>query len=273
MRPDLWQKSLTLAFTATLMGLSGCGSVEKSATCNLKGDGLRLTPYTGENLSHLQISLVFLKGPGEVSEEIGHYLEEHHVPATFFVKGEEAEKHESVVEHLIEQGHRIGNGGFSFTALKDAEDPVLELRTADEILTPFAYGNQYFLYGEPGSLDHDALTQLKRAGLGKYVGPIHADTGSALFLEDEECWRQEVAVSTCAEGYFNEIVRLGHGIIPFHDEDPRTLELLEELIPELTAFGFTFQRLDQIPDIRLAITANGGIPDSVKGAEVCNDYE
>ncbi len=56
---------------------------------------------------------------------------------------------------------------------------------------------------------------------------------------------------------------------------PKTcaVELLKELIPELLAYGFTFVDLDQIPDLRLALTANGGIPDAEKGAEVCHDYE
>ncbi len=80
-------------------------------------------------------------------------------------------------------------------------------------------------------------------------------------------------MTVCAEQYFNEIVRIGHGIIPFHDEDTRSAELLRQLIPELKAYGFSFVRLDQIPDLRLALTANGGIPDAAKGAEVCHDYE
>lgn len=273
MRAESWRNSLLFACGTALFGLSGCGAVEKSPTCNLEGRGLRLSAYTGENLSNLQLSFIFLKGPTATSEKIGYYLEEQSIQATFFVEGHKAEEEEEVLEELAHQGHRIGSGGFSFTALKDAEDPVLELKTADEIIAPFAYGNQFWLYGEPGSIDDDTLNQLNRAGLGKYVGPIHADTGSALFLSDEQCWEQGVSVATCAEGYFNEIVRLGHGIIPFHDEDPRTLELLEELVPELKAYGFSFNRLDQIPDLRLALTANGATPDAVKGAEVCHDYE
>ncbi len=273
MRPDLWQSGLTLLSGALLISLSSCGVVEKSPTCNLKGNGLRLASYTGENLGDKQISLTFLKGPSHVSEEIGHYLEEHEIHATFFVEGRKAEEEEEVLEKLVEQGHRIGSGGFSFTALKDSEEPVVEMKTADEIISHFAYGNQFWYYGEPGSIDDDTLTQLNRAGLGKYVGPIHANTGGDHFVVDEECWRRGMSVSECTHGYFDEIVHLGHGIIPFHDEDPRTVELIEELVPELIAYGFSFVRLDQIPDLRLALTANGGTPDAVKGAEVCHDYE
>lgn len=271
MRPELWQSGLLSG--AMLLSLSSCGVVEKSPTCNLKGNGLRLESYSGKNLSDLQISLVFLKGPSPVSEDIGRFLEERSITATFFVEGHKAEKEESIVEKLAEQGHRIGSSGFSATALKVSEEPVIEMKAADHVIADFAYGNQFWYYSEPGTIDQDALDQLNRAGLGKYIGPIHADTGSALFVEDEQCWKRDMTVSECTLGYFNEIVRLGHGIIPFHDEDPRTGELIRELIPQLTAFGFTYVRMDQIPDLRLALSANGGTPDAVKGAKVCHDYE
>lgn len=273
MRPELWQSGLTLPFGALLLSISSCGVVEKSPTCNLKGNGLRLESYSGKNLSNLQISLAFLKGPSEVSSEIGHFLEEQSIPATFFVEGHKAEDEEEIVEELVEQGHRIGSSGYSGTSLSVSEEPVVEMKATDQIISHFAYGNQFWFYGEEGSIDADALEQLKRAGLGKYVGPIHADTGSPIFTVDEECWKQNMTVTACTQGYFDEIVRLGHGIIPFHDEDPRTLALVKELIPQLTAFGFSYVRLDQIPDLRLALTANGGIPDATKGAEVCHDYE
>ena len=273
MRAQFWRNSLLFAFGTSVFGLSSCGAVKKSSTCNLEGRGLTLAGYSGENTSSLQLSLVFLKGPTSMSEAIGLYLQEEGVSATFFIEGQKVKGEEGVVEELAHQGHRIGSGGFSFTALKDAEDPVLELKAADEIITPFAYGRQFWLYGEAGSLDEGSLLQLNRAGLGKYIGPIHADTKGPLFQSDEQCWTSGTSVSSCAEGYFIEIVRLGQGIIPFHDEDPRTLEMMKALVPELKAYGFTFARLDQIPELRLALTANGGIPDAVKGAEICHDYQ
>ncbi len=273
MRSDTWQIGLQWVFGALLLGLSGCGAVEKGSTCNLKGKGLSLEGYSGKNLNNLELSLVFLKGPSKVSEEIGHYLEEQHIEASFFVKGLHAEEEESALEKLAEQGHRLGSGGFTFTSLKDTEDPILELKTTDSIIAPFAYGNQFWLFGEEGSIDEDTLKQLNRAGLGKYVGPIHPDTNGTNFVTDEKCWEKGLTVSACAENYFNELVRIGHGIVPFHDETTKTKELIEELIPELKAYGFSFVRLDQIPDLRVALSANGGTPDAEKGSEVCHDYE
>lgn len=254
-------------------GLNSCGLARKSDGCNLKANGLKLSGFSGENLSDKQLSLVFLKGPSETTEAIGELLKEQAIPATFFVKAAKIKGHEGVLDKLVEQGHRIATGGYSFTALKAAEDPVIELKAADKLLAPFAYGNQYWLYGEPGSLDEDSLIQLKAAGLGKYIGPIHADTDIAGFRDDKKCWEQSLSVGQCTLGYFDEIIRIGHGIVAFHDEDDRSRELLAELLPELVAYGFTFQRLDHIPDLRLALTAAGGTPDAEKGAEVCNDYE
>ena len=255
------------------MGLHACGLARKSNGCNVKANGLKLSGFSGENLGDKQLSLVFLKGPSNSTEAIGELLKGEAVAATFFVKAAEIEGHEAALDKLVEQGHRIATGGYSFTALKSTEDPVIELKAADKLLAPFAFGNQYWLYGETGSLDEKARTQLNSAGLGKYIGPIHADTDGAAFVDDEKCWEQNLSVSQCTLGYFDEIVRIGHGIVAFHDNDDRSRELLHELLPELIAYGFSFQRLDQIPDLRLALTAAGGIPDAEKGAKVCNDYE
>jgi peptidoglycan/xylan/chitin deacetylase (PgdA/CDA1 family) len=254
-------------------GLASCGLARKADTCNLTANGLKLTGYNGENLADKEISLVFLKGPGEAAEKIGSYLHEQHVEATFFVAGEEAHEHEKVLEKLVEEGHRIGTGGFSFTALKSSEDPVLEMKAVDAIISPFAHGNQFWLYGEADSVDKKTLAALRKGGLGKYIGPIHADTKGSHFEIDEKCWEENLSVSHCVESYFDEIVHMGHGIVPFHSEDERSYELIHDLIPELKAYGFHFKRLDEIPDLRLALTTAGGTPDATESAEACNDYE
>ncbi|MBC7659027.1 MAG: polysaccharide deacetylase family protein [Chitinophagaceae bacterium] len=265
---------LVLSLLGLGLGLESCGLVKKkSDTCNLKADGLTTSAYSGDTLSDKHISLIFLKGPSEATPAIGTYLDSQSVHATFFVQGSLVKEHESDIERLVEQGHQIGTGGFSFTALATAQDPVLELRTADALITPFAHGNQYWLYGERGSLDKDALTQLQRAGLGKYVGPIHGDTTGAAFVSDDQCWEKGMTVETCADGYFNEITRIGHGLIPLHDTDEHTGEMLKVLVPELLAYGMTFVRLDQVPKLRLALTEVGGTPDASIGAAACNDYE
>jgi len=262
-----------LGLTSLTLCLSSCGIARKSKTCNLKADGLKVAGFSGHHLESKQLSLVFLEGPGHHTEEIGEALHGAHIPATFFIKGEDVHGHEEVLDKLVDQGHRIASGGFTFEDLKSVKDPVLDLRAADKIITPYAFGHQYWLFGEPGSLDAGTITQLKNAGLGKYIGPIHPDTEGETFLEDEKCWESGLAVGQCVQGYFDEIVHIDRGIIPFHSEDERSLKLLQQLIPELVAFGFTFVPLDKIPDLRLALTAAGGIPDAGKGAEVCNDYE
>ncbi len=254
------------------LSLAGCGLAKQLETCRQGVPGLRLATYSGENLANLELSLVFLKGPSPISEGIGAFLGTQNIAATFFTQGSEVEKREEVLGKLVDQGHRIGTGGFSFASLKSVPDPVVELKAADFLITPYAFGNQYWLFGESGSLDNKSLEQLKRAGFAKYVGPIHSDTGEN-FVSDDQCWEQNLSVAVCTQGYIDEITRIGRGIIPFHDRDERTLSLVESLIPQLVTAGFSFRRLDQISDLRSALTAAGGTPDATKGAATCNDYE
>lgn len=263
----------TLLALGLVLSASSCNVAKKSDGCLHDADGLRESGWNGESLDDLQLSLVFLKGPTEVSEKIGEFLAHEGVSATFFAKGEEVEKEHEVLKKLKEEGHVIGTGGFSYTSLAAAEDPVLELRAADALIREFTIGSQFWLYGSEGSLSSGAKTQLLRAGLGKYVGPIHEDTDGESFLSDEECWQQNLSVSVCAQNYLDELQRIRHGIVAFHDEDERTEELIRELLPELTAFGFSFVRLDQIPDLRVALGEGGGVADATQTDKSCDDYE
>lgn len=263
----------TLLASGLALGLSSCNVAKKSESCQLDAEGLREEGFNGQSLADLQLSLIFLKGPSESSEKIGEFLAEEGVSATFFAKGEEVEAEHDALKDLKDHGHVIGTGGFTFTDLSVAYDPVLELRAADALITEFTMGDQFWLYGPEGSLSSGAKKQLLRAGLGKYVGPIFEDRSGEEFLSDEECWDLDMSVSACTQNYLNELQRLRHGIVAFHDTDTRTEELIRELLPELHAFGFSFVRLDQVPDLRVALAAAGGTPDATKADKSCDDYE
>jgi len=49
--------------------------------------------------------------------------------------------------------------------------------------------------------------------------------------------------------------------------------MLQELVPQLKAFGFDLVRLDEIPSVRSALSRAGGQVDQVAGPQACDDYE
>ena len=256
------------------LGLAGCGLAAKSKTCNLKAKGLSGRGWNGQELAGGQLALIFLKGPSSVSADIGAYLEAQSIRAGFFVQGSAVEGQEKVLEEIRDQGHLLGNGSYRYQDLTQAEQPVLELRTTDALITPYVTGNLFLFYAPLKSFDDQTAALLESNGLGKYVGPIKDDSlPSPTFQYDEQCWIEALAPSVCAAQYFTEAQRLGRGVLAFHDTDSRTLVMLQELVPQLKAFGFDLVRLDQIPSVRSALSRAGGQVDQVAGPQACDDYE
>jgi peptidoglycan/xylan/chitin deacetylase (PgdA/CDA1 family) len=260
--------------TATLsLALAGCGVVKKGSSCDLKAKNLRAEPWTGAGLPANTLSLTFLRGPSETTADIGDLLEQRGIFASFFVKGAAVAGHGADVHHLWKQGHLVGNGSYTFTPLTRSKEPTVEVRKTDALITGDVTGNMFLLHAPEGEFNKGLADLLNQNGLGKYVGPIVPDTvPSETFMDDKTCWENDVSVSVCAQQYFTEIVRLQKGIIPFHDEDARTLELLASLLPDLSAFGFSFVRLDQVPELRSALAEAGSTVDIVAESS-CDDYE
>jgi peptidoglycan/xylan/chitin deacetylase (PgdA/CDA1 family) len=261
--------------TATLsLALAGCGVVKKGSSCDLKAKNLRAEPWTGAGLPANTLSLTFLRGPSDTTADIGEFLEQRGIFASFFVRGAAVEEHRSALHHLWEQGHLVGNGGYTFTDLTHSKEPIVEVRKTDALITEDVTGDMFLLHAPNGEFSDDLAHLLNHNGLGKYVGPIQPDTvPSETFMDDKACWENDISVSACAQQYFTEIVRLQKGIIPFHDDDERALELLATLLPDLSAFGFSFARLDQIPELRATLAEAGSSLDQVAGDSSCDDYE
>ncbi len=261
---------------ATFLSVSvcSCGLIKETGSCDLKAKNLRAEPRNGSSLQDNSISLAFLRGPSSSTSEIGSLLEARGIQASFFVRGAAVEDHSDSLSLLRQQGHLIGNGGYTFTDLTRSKEPVLEVRKTDALITADVTGDIFLLHAPQGEFNAETADLLNRNGLGKYVGPIAADTvASELFVDDATCWEADLSVAVCAQQYFNEIVRVKKGIIPLHDEDSRTLSLLDALLPDLQAFGFSFVRLDRIPDIRVVLDENGSRLDEVDGQSSCDDYE
>lgn len=62
------------------------------------------------------VSLTFDDGPSQYTSKVLDILDEHEIPATFFVIGSQVEKFPDVVRRIIATGHAIGNHLFSFEA-------------------------------------------------------------------------------------------------------------------------------------------------------------
>ncbi|HJT30573.1 MAG TPA: polysaccharide deacetylase family protein [Pirellulales bacterium] len=236
----------------------------------------------GRDLPEKTLCLTYDDGPGENgagrpgpnTSELGRYLYDEGIAATFFVMGKHGEQYPQTLARLHAWGHLIGNHTYSHPGLVkltlDGGDVVDELARTHEIIRPHVDGDVVYFrppYGNwrqksrpdgpedaPRSIVAAALNRDGR--LPNYVGPILWD----ILAEDWECWRQCVSPEECAARHLQAIERVGRGIVLLHDsseEDDvrprnRTCEMTQLLVPQLKARGYRFVRLDHIPRVRKA---------------------
>jgi peptidoglycan/xylan/chitin deacetylase (PgdA/CDA1 family) len=221
-------------------------------------------------------------GPGPRTRELGRFLAEEGIAATFFVVGEHARQHEDVLEDLANWGHLVANHTFTHPGLvalaTSGGDVVGELEHTDEVIRPYVSGPvTYFRapYGnwrelrpdgsdEPTSIVARILNESGR--LGHYIGPVNWD----IVAEDWTFWEQGRSAEECARAYLDQIERVGRGIVLMHDssEDPETrahnltTQATALIVPALKSRGYRFVRLDEVPQVASA----GPLPNPDSGA-------
>lgn len=76
--------------------------------------------YSHKENCDMKIALTFDDGPhGVKTAVILDILKKYSVPATFFVLGENAEKHPEIIKREIKEGHEIGNHTYSHLAISE----------------------------------------------------------------------------------------------------------------------------------------------------------
>lgn len=208
------------------------------------------------------LCLTFDDGPGVNSAEIGYYLHEQGIRATFFVVGKYAKDQANTLKELHRLGHIIGNHTFehpdlpSYVAVNgDIQDQIIR---TDVLIDAYCEGPVFFRapYGK-FSAEVAAELNANLMSACRHVGPVHWDIAGI----DCYYWRTGRSVSEAADAYFDQIREKGKGIVVFHDEiadmdevkpKNKTLELLKVLIPRLKSEAYHFAGLDEIPELKQA---------------------
>jgi peptidoglycan/xylan/chitin deacetylase (PgdA/CDA1 family) len=194
-----------------------------------------------------------------------------------------------ILGRLVADGHLVGNhtqDHFDLTSLDD-NSIVRELADTDAIISPFVdRGHLVFRapFGAWSSHDYDVL---HASAMDRYVGPVKWDIGGAMtgsYGADWDCWQNTngygvMTTQQCGDRYMREIVDVGRGIILMHDADygdpsnhdvrsgkGNTIDMVKYLIDGdealgvsgLAARGYTFVRLDEVPDIASSFGGGGG---------------
>ena len=227
----------------------------------------------GWSLPPKTLALTFDDGPGARTSELSSWLAARGIRAAFFVNGFHV-WNPPVLDQIAADGHLLANHTQDHKSLtgRATNQPRLtdwqvqnELTQTDDLIAG-KVDHDRFLFRPPyGDWDATSYAQVSSTPMQKYVGPVLWNIGdhmTAASAADWDCWQpgtdgKVYTVQQCGDLYAKEIDAVGHGIVLMHDfyfidNDPShggTVDMIEYLVPTLVAKGYTFVRVDEVPEI------------------------
>lgn len=209
---------------------------------------LRLpTPYVVQRTGARphEIALTFDDGPDpDWTPKILDVLKRAHVPATFFVIGENALEQPLLLRRIVAEGHQIGNHSYTHPnlALESAGSTTLELNATQRLVEAYTgramrlFRAPYFGDAEPTTAD-EIDPALVAQNLGYTVVGLHVDPGD---------WTRP-GVDAIVRRTVDQVLAGGPersgNIVLLHDgggDRAETVAALPRIIAELRARGYRF---------------------------------
>ncbi len=182
---------------------------------------LRKGPASGR-----RIALTFDDGPDDLTPMYLDTLDDLGVPATFFVLGENAERHPETVREYIRRGHQIASHGFDhrrFTGLSRGE--LLAQCARTEVAIGGQVSGRPWVRPPHGSIDATTIVSLLAA---RYTVALWS-------VDSRDYLDRDVAslAATCAPA------NIGNGdVLLFHEGQHWTLNALPRIVSALHGAGY-----------------------------------
>ncbi len=214
------------------------------------------------------VALTFDDGPDpDWTPAILDVLREKHVPATFFVIGDNVLGEQGLLERIVAEGHELGNHSYThpnFATLSDGETRF-ELNTTERLIEAYTghrtrlFRAPYFGDAEPTTADE--LGPALAAQNDGYVNVgLHVDPDDWALPGTDEIVRRTVAGVEAANAE-----RSGQ-IVLLHDgggDRQQTLEALPQIIDRLRARGYRF-----VPVSQLAGLSHAQVMPEIQGGDL-----
>lgn len=198
----------------------------------------------------------------------------------------------AIVAQILSQGHIVGNHTVTHRDMATEVLPAgstqvfRELAETDADLAGYVPSGFYLFRSPYGDFNPTDYSELATTAMNKYVGPVYWDIGGVSTnypsqAADWACWQGQITCGSvnaglgcpsvgalaygtgylttkqCGDAYVKEIAAVGRGIILTHDPyswaSGNTLAMLQYIVPTLQAGGYTFVRVDDVPDVRAVL--------------------
>ena len=173
------------------------------------------------------VSLTFDDGPNPLyTQQVLDILAKYEVKATFFLLGQEVERHPDLAKKIVEEGHMVANHSFGHPNLAEISDEEVlkEINQTQDVIFD-ATGVTPTMYRMPYG-----------AG-GARVVNLFPELESVIWNVDSEDW-----ISNDAYLIYENVAAnmLPHTVILMHDKHQSTVDSLELIIPDLLDQGYEF---------------------------------
>ncbi|QRP65354.1 glycosyltransferase [Rhodanobacter sp. FDAARGOS 1247] len=206
-----------------------------------------------------KIALTFDDGPDpEWTPQILDILKAKHVPATFFIIGENAEMSPKLVQREVAEGHDVGNHTFTHPNLGDSPPGIVSLElNATQRLFEALTGHSMRLFRAPyfGDAEPTTADELVPIEIAQKMGYL-----SVGLHVDAEDW-QRPGVDAIVDNVLNAIntknVERKGQVVLLHDgggERSQTIAALPRIIDSLRAQGYQFVTVSELAGLTRAQT-------------------
>jgi len=178
-----------------------------------------------------RIFLTFDDGPlPEYTPQLLDLLARRRVKATFFVLGQELERHPSLAERIVKEGHALGNHSFAHPNLDQltVRDALQEVERCQQIISTLG-GTR--LFRPPRG----------RIGFLLWQRLVHLGYRITLWNVDSLDWRKNLSPDTLHERLQKHVTP--GSVVLCHDDNPATLVALDRLLPMALDRGWKFDAL------------------------------
>ncbi|WHZ05729.1 polysaccharide deacetylase family protein [Neobacillus sp. YX16] len=222
-----------IIFLLMVLLFGGMFKVTKLRTFQLFG-GLTYQVETENKV----IALTFDDGPTKNVDQILSLLNKYKAKATFFLIGNDIEKHPEEAKKLVESGHQIGNHTYSHQrmVLKSPTFIKEEIEKTDELIKKYGYKSQ---------IDFRPPYGKKLVGLPYYLLKYKRETIMWSLEPDTYFTSADEKVNYVVENIKPGAIILLH---PMYDQTGGEIRAIEGILRELTEEGYKFVTVDELQE-------------------------
>ena len=214
--------------------LLGTYKLMNSRTYQLFG-GLTEQIETNQKL----VALTFDDGPTKNVSQILPLLDKYNAKATFFLIGEEIEKHPEEAKKIVDAGHQIGNHTYSHNRMVFKTPSYIkeEIQKTDQLIQKAGF---------KGEIDFRPPNGKKLVGLPYYLNKHNRDTITWNIEPDSYYTNASDKVN-----YVTENIKPGSIILmhPMYDDTGNEIQAIEGVLQALSNEGYTFVTVNKLQEL------------------------